>query len=190
MLKTKFGRVLTGLAVALGLTVGSVAAAAPANAAVVTSWPAYTTNASPSNTANVGSYYSNGKVTQISISTASCPSGKAEQMTFYPWTTISGSRQPVWSKPVKFEKCIAPALPAANSAATVVAEWPAYTSVYSPKRTDYVGAFYHNTNTQKTVTTNKCASGKATQGTFYRWGMISGGYTPLTSQPVYLLKCL
>lgn len=178
---------ITSVLAVLALVIGSVALAAPANAAVVTQWPSYTTNPSPARNAAVGAYYSNGK--PVTINLATCPSGRAEQLTAYPWTTINSARQPVWSKPAKFEKCLPPA---ARADATLVSAWPSFTSNRAPARTAFVGTYFHNPSKRIVVTTNKCASGKAEQGAFQQWGMIAGGYTPLsgTAYTKYFIKCL
>ena len=74
----------------------------------------------------------------------------------------------------------------ANPKAVAVSAWPAYMTTTSPKI--LTAPWYHN-GRKVTVTTSKCASGVADQGTFYRWTRISGAYVPLWSAPVHLMKC-
>ena len=74
----------------------------------------------------------------------------------------------------------------ANPRAIVVTAWPAYSTTVSPKT--LTAPWYHN-GRKVQVSTVKCASGVADQGTFYRWTRVSGGYMPVWGSPVYLIKC-
>jgi hypothetical protein len=74
----------------------------------------------------------------------------------------------------------------ANPRGIVVNTFPASSSVVSPKV--LTAPWYHN-GRKTVVSTSKCASGVADQGTFYRWARVSGGFMPVWGAPVYLIKC-
>jgi hypothetical protein len=79
------------------------------------------------------------------------------------------------------------AYPSAKSSAVLVKAWPSSTTVLSPPKGAIVG-LYHN-GKKTLVSTPKCTSRIAEQGTFYNWATIAGSRQPLFSQPIYVIKC-
>lgn len=76
----------------------------------------------------------------------------------------------------------------AKSTVVKVTTWPKSTSNLSPAWNTSPG-FYHN-GKKTVVTTSKCTSGRAEQGTFYRFTVVDRSYRVLFNQPLYLIKCL
>lgn len=98
----KFTRKIAAIAAGIALAAGaSLAVAAPANAVVRSSFPAYSTVISPK--ALTAPWYSKGDSRVVNV--AACPTGKAEQRTFYQYIRFAGGFQPNWSAPVKIEVC-------------------------------------------------------------------------------------